>query len=70
MPWYPPHSAVIPIPPPYQGVLVANSEGRSTLYAMGELQSRGTFFIEPGADVYGGMIIGENNRCGGTRNRW
>ena len=46
---------------------MANSEGRSTLYAMGELQSRGTFFIEPGADVYGGMIIGENNRCGGTQ---
>lgn len=38
------------------------SDGRSTTYALGELQSRGTFFIEAGADVYSGMIIGENNR--------
>ena len=43
-------------------MLVSTSEGRSTLYALGDLQSRGTFFIEPGTDVYPGMVIGENNR--------
>ena len=50
------------MPSTHSGVLVSTSEGRSTLHALGELQSRGTFFIEPGADVYPGMVIGENNR--------
>ena len=41
---------------------MSTSDGRSTLHALGDLQSRGTFFIEPGMDVYPGMVIGENNR--------
>jgi hypothetical protein len=44
------------------GVLVSMADGRSTLHAMGDLQSRGTFFIEPGAEVYAGMVIGESTR--------
>lgn len=49
-----------PLPP--AGVLVSMADGRSTLHAMGDLQSRGTFFIEPGAEVYAGMVVGESTR--------
>ncbi len=38
------------------------ADGRATTYALGELQSRGTFFVTPGTDVYGGMVVGEHNR--------
>ena len=37
-------------------------DGRTTTYALNDLQSRGAFFIGPGEDVYAGMIIGENAR--------
>jgi GTP-binding protein len=37
-------------------------DGKATTYAMNDLQSRGSFFINPGEDVYAGMIIGENAR--------
>ncbi len=45
--------------------MVATADGRATTYALGELQSRGSFFVEPGADVYGGMVVGEYTRCAG-----
>ena len=44
------------------GVLVANEAGKSTAYSIGGLEDRGTMFVEPGVDVYEGMIIGECNR--------
>lgn len=44
------------------GVLVAMENGKSTGYAIGALEDRGTMFIEPGVDVYEGMIVGECNR--------
>ncbi|MBM3274101.1 MAG: translational GTPase TypA, partial [Candidatus Sericytochromatia bacterium] len=44
------------------GVLVAWEEGEATAYALGNLEDRGQFFIKPGVKVYGGMIVGENNR--------
>ncbi len=44
------------------GVLVAWEEGEATAYALGNLEGRGIFFIKPGIKVYGGMIVGENNR--------
>jgi GTP-binding protein len=44
------------------GAMVATESGRSTTYAVDHLQSRGFFFIEPGAEVYEGMIVGEHNR--------
>ena len=44
------------------GVLVALENGQSTAYSISSLEDRGTVFIEPGTDVYGGMIVGENNR--------
>ena len=43
------------------GVLVSMENGKSTAYALGGLEDRGIMFIEPGVDVYEGMIVGENN---------
>jgi GTP-binding protein len=44
------------------GSLVADRRGRSTAFAIQALQERGSLFVEPGADVYEGMIVGENSR--------
>jgi GTP-binding protein len=51
-----------PIPQRPNGALVADRAGNCTAYAVGNLQERGTIFIEPGTKVYEGMIIGENSR--------
>ncbi|MFD7510072.1 translational GTPase TypA [Streptomyces sp. NPDC059853] len=45
------------------GSLVADRAGTATPYAMLNLQERGTIFIEPGTEVYEGMIVGENSRA-------
>lgn len=45
-----------------QGVLVSMENGKATPYAMFQLEDRGVMFIEPGTDVYEGMIVGEHNR--------
>ena len=45
------------------GSLVADRAGDATAYAMFNLQERGTMFVEPTAEVYEGMIIGENSRA-------
>ena len=42
------------------GVLVATESGMATPYAIEHVEERGTMFIEPGTDVYEGMIVGEN----------
>jgi GTP-binding protein len=44
------------------GSLVADRSGPATPYAMFSLQERGTLFVEPGTEVYQGMIVGENSR--------
>ena len=44
------------------GVLVFMENGKSTAYSIGNLEDRGIMFIEPGCDVYEGMIVGECNR--------
>ncbi|MDB1086902.1 translational GTPase TypA [Streptomyces sp. ACA25] len=44
------------------GSLVADRAGTATPFAMMNLQERGTIFVEPGQEVYEGMIIGENSR--------
>ena len=44
------------------GVLVSVDNGKATAYAIGNLEDRGTMFIEPGTEVYEGMIVGECNR--------
>jgi GTP-binding protein len=44
------------------GSLVADRRGRSSSYALLNLQERGVMFIGPGVEVYEGMIVGENAR--------
>lgn len=51
-----------PIPQRPNGALVSDRAGATTTYAIANLQERGTIFIEPGTQVYEGMIIGENAR--------
>jgi GTP-binding protein len=45
------------------GSLVSDRRGQVTSYAIFALQERGTIFVEPGAEVYEGMIVGENSRA-------
>jgi GTP-binding protein len=44
------------------GSLVADRRGKTASFALFNLQERGTMFVEPGEDVYEGMIVGENSR--------
>ena len=44
------------------GVLVSMENGNATAYSIGNLEDRGIMFIEPGTEVYEGMIVGECNR--------
>ena len=44
------------------GVLVSIDSGAATGYSIGNLEDRGIMFIEPGTEVYEGMVIGECNR--------
>jgi len=45
-----------------QGVLVASESGTATVYGMLSVEDRGVLFVEPGTEVYEGMIVGEHNR--------
>jgi GTP-binding protein len=45
------------------GSLVADRAGVVTAFAMTNLQERGSLFVEPGTEVYEGMIVGENSRA-------
>jgi len=44
------------------GSLVSDRAGKATSYAMWNLQERGELFVNPGTEVYEGMIVGENSR--------
>lgn len=44
------------------GVLVSIENGKTTAYALEGLEDRGVMFVEPGVDVYEGMIVGEHTR--------
>jgi GTP-binding protein len=44
------------------GSLVADRRGQATDYAIQALQERGSLFVEPGDDLYEGMVVGENSR--------
>ncbi|HIZ70575.1 MAG TPA: translational GTPase TypA [Candidatus Atopostipes pullistercoris] len=44
------------------GSLVSSDNGRVTTYSIMHLEDRGTIFVEPGTEIYEGMIVGENNR--------
>jgi GTP-binding protein len=51
-----------PIPARTTGALVADRPGVATAYAISNLQERGEIFLEPGTQVYEGMVVGENAR--------
>jgi len=44
------------------GAMVADRAGRATSYAIEHLQPRGELFVNPGDEVYEGMVVGENAR--------
>ena len=44
------------------GVLVSIDSGQTTAYALGSVEDRGVMFVEPGVEVYEGMIVGEHSR--------
>lgn len=51
-----------PIPGRNAGVLISKEKGTAVAYSIDKLQDRGSFFIEPGDEVYMGQIIGEHIR--------
>ncbi|MFB5266188.1 translational GTPase TypA [Paenibacillus enshidis] len=46
----------------HQGVLISTETGNSTFYGMLGVEDRGTLFVEPGTEIYEGMIVGEHTR--------
>jgi len=57
---YGPHRG--PIPGRRNGVLISNADGMAVPYALWNLEERGALMVEPGTEVYQGMIVGENSR--------
>jgi GTP-binding protein len=50
------------IPERINGSLISMETGSGTAYSIDKMQDRGSFFIEPGEEMYGGQVIGEHNR--------
>lgn len=46
----------------FNGTMISMDNGTAIAYALDKLQDRGKFFIEPGDEVYEGMIVGEHSR--------
>ncbi len=57
---YAPHKG--PLPGRRTGVLISNGTGQAVPFALFNLEERGAMLIEPGVQVYEGMIIGEHNK--------
>ncbi|HEY1017826.1 MAG TPA: translational GTPase TypA [Sediminibacterium sp.] len=53
-----------PIPGRNNGVLIAKFGGTTTAYSIDKLQDRGSFFVDPGEEVYVGQIIAEHIKPG------
>ncbi len=53
-----------PIPGRNNGVLISKNTDKTTGYSIDKLQDRGSFFVDPGEDVYAGQIIAENIKPG------
>lgn len=53
-----------PIPGRNNGVLLSKNQEKTTGYSIDKLQDRGTFFVDPGEEVYAGQIIAENIKPG------
>jgi GTP-binding protein len=52
------------IPGRNNGVLISKFQGKTTAYSIDKLQDRGTFFVDPGEEVYAGQILAENIKPG------
>lgn len=52
------------IPGRNNGVLLSKNQDKTTAYSIDKLQDRGTFFVDPGEDVYVGQIIAEHIKPG------
>ncbi len=52
------------IPGRNNGVLIAKQSGQATAYSLDKLQDRGSFFIDPGEEVYAGQIVAEHIKPG------
>ena len=52
------------IPGRNNGVLLSKNQDKTTGYSIDKLQDRGTFFVDPGEDVYAGQIIAEHIKPG------
>src|SRR5699024_10195268 len=44
------------------GALVSTETGKASTYGIMGVEDRGTIFVEPGTEIYEGMIVGENSR--------
>lgn len=53
-----------PIPGRNNGVLLSKNQDKTTGYSIDKLQDRGTFFVDPGEEVYAGQVIAENVKPG------
>jgi GTP-binding protein len=53
-----------PIPGRNNGVLIAKNQAPTTAYSIDKLQDRGSFFVDPGEEVYVGQIIAEHIKPG------
>lgn len=51
-----------PIPGRINGSMISMANGPAVAYSIDKLQDRGVFFVDPGEDVYMGMVVGEHNR--------
>ena len=50
------------IPQRPNGALIADRAGTTTAYALDGLQDRGVLLVNPGTEVYEGMVVGEHSR--------
>lgn len=46
----------------FNGVLISMDQGKTTAYSMFKLEDRGIMIVEPGVDVYEGMVVGIHNK--------
>lgn len=52
------------IPGRQNGSLISMEQGKAIPYSLSNLQDRGKFFVDPNEEIYGGQVVGENNRAG------
>ncbi len=53
-----------PISGRINGVLLSKNQEKTTAYSIDKLQDRGTFYVDPGEEVYAGQVIAEHIKPG------